>query len=538
MTPHKREVVVGGGSSLWSTHIGTVQLNGSLSLDNVLFVPALGCNLISVTHLLKAGVDVWFQATGCSLSSNGTRIGFASLSDGLYVLQASPRSSTAHPARTSSDLLSYWHRRLGHLNFREVFRLGSDGLIAGNWKSVTGHDISYSFCDDCVQGKGRRLPTHPNPERAPAPHDLVHIDLWGPARTTSIGGNRYFLTCRDDATKYTRIYPLKQRSGALQAFGDYIQLVKNQTGKTIKRIRQDGGGELTSCAFTRLLAQHGILPTVIPPDNHAQAGRVERVHLTILNLARTYLIDSDLPMTFWAEACNYAVYVRNLIPDARTRKVPYTTWCDKQVSYDHLRPFGSELYFKDHTETNKLRPRYRKGYLLGWREDSTHFVRYWDPIKRTVNYSRDIVYDPNDTAPSTSTTSETPPADVERPLETVILNNLDADTTSRSRTIVNGPAVPHAPRAQRFREDDAGNPFDPASPPLPPSPSPAPPGGPSSPDPLRLTGNINDDVSDNEHVNELGSPLSVTSSIDELALSNVASSLNYATRSHISTSNV
>ncbi len=48
----------------------------------------------------------------------------------------------------------------------------------------------------------------------------------------------------------------------------------------------------------------GIEHIKVPPDAHAQKGRVERVHLTILNGVRTVLTHSGLGPEFWAEATN------------------------------------------------------------------------------------------------------------------------------------------------------------------------------------------------------------------------------------------
>ena len=59
------------------------------------------------------------------------------------------------------------------------------------------------------------------------------------------------------------------------------------------------GGEIGGSV---LQEQGHLLSTVIPPDAHAQNGRVERAHLTILDSVRTLL-------SFWAEL--YTVYTRN-----------------------------------------------------------------------------------------------------------------------------------------------------------------------------------------------------------------------------------
>ena len=253
---------------------------------------------------------VAFADKGCSIIKQGKSVAYAPSRSGLYTLQVhrsglynlqvSDFPSSAHVI-SKTDLLTEWHHRLGHLNFREVFRMGSEGLLDGDWKGVTNHDLAYAFCESCVVGKGKRLNTHSTSDRAERPNDLVHIDIWGPARTTSIGGNSYFLTCYDDHTRHVRLYPLRKKSDAPRAFQDYLKLVENHCQTTIKRVRMDNGSEFTSTHFQRLLAENGILANHVPPGDHAQNGRAQRQHLTILNLVRTLLSDSKLPPQFWAE---------------------------------------------------------------------------------------------------------------------------------------------------------------------------------------------------------------------------------------------
>ena len=61
------------------------------------------------------------------------------------------------------------------------------------------------------------------------------------------------------------------------------------------------------------MQSRGIEHVKVPPAAHAQNGRVERVHLTILNGVRT-VAHSGLGAQFWAEAANYIAYTRNQRP--------------------------------------------------------------------------------------------------------------------------------------------------------------------------------------------------------------------------------
>jgi transposase InsO family protein len=73
----------------------------------------------------------------------------------------------------------------------------------------------------------------------------------------SIGGKfRYYISFIDDFSRKTWIYFLKGKTSeeVLRRFQEFKALVKNQSGKKIKSLRLDNGGEYTSHAFKKLCA--------------------------------------------------------------------------------------------------------------------------------------------------------------------------------------------------------------------------------------------------------------------------------------------
>ncbi len=190
-----------------------------------------------------------------------------------------------------------WHLRLGHLNVRDVMRLSKDGRIDG-LGHISGDDVHDFECSSCILGKGRRLRSSPVEERAQQPLAVVHVDLWGPASTASHGGCKYFLTCYDDYTRKIHLSFIKSRSDALPAMQAYISKVETQLNVRVKCVRSDNGGEFNSGTWKQFMLAMGIEHIKVPPDAHAQNGRVERVHLTILNGVRTVLTHSGLGPEF------------------------------------------------------------------------------------------------------------------------------------------------------------------------------------------------------------------------------------------------
>lgn len=72
---------------------------------------------------------------------------------------------------------------------------------------------------------------------------LIHSDLCGPMSTVSLGGARYYISFIDDCTRMLFVYPIKEKSQALQKFIDFRNFVEKQTGASIKTFRSDNGGE-------------------------------------------------------------------------------------------------------------------------------------------------------------------------------------------------------------------------------------------------------------------------------------------------------
>ena len=345
-------------------------------------VPGLQANLLSVSQTPTP--FVWrFSRYSATLYNAETPVCAAHLQGGLYTLKASSATALSAAVADRLSVLRDWHHRLGHLSARAVMRLYRAGRIDG-LDAITSQDVSGFKCESCIMGKGTRLPSPPAEDvRATKPGELIHIDLWGPATVNSIGGARYFLTCYDDYSRKVNLSFLKQKSDAFSAIKSYIALVERQLGTKVKTLRSDNGGEFTSKEWDSYTRQLGIQHIRVPPDAHAQNGRVERVHLTILNLVRTYLIDTGLPQSFWAECASYAAYTRNRTPCGPQSAIPDDKWFGKCKRHDHLHAFGSTAYFRDHRHISKLSPRYRKGLLLGYQE-GTHNYRIWDGSKVVI----------------------------------------------------------------------------------------------------------------------------------------------------------
>jgi transposase InsO family protein len=125
---------------------------------------------------------------------------------------------------------------------------------------VTGLPLSMNdipSCESCIVGKHQRDSFPSSFYRAKECLELVHTDLCGPMQNQSIGGSFYFLTFIDDCSRKVWVYFLKQKSETFTRFKEFKAEAEKQSGRFVKVLRSDGGGEYDSREFVEFCKHHG-----------------------------------------------------------------------------------------------------------------------------------------------------------------------------------------------------------------------------------------------------------------------------------------
>ena len=65
------------------------------------------------------------------------------------------------------------------------------------------------------------------------PLELLHMDLFGPSRTMSLGGNYYALVIVDDFSRYTWTLFLESKNDAFSAFKKLARRLQNTKNNNI-----------------------------------------------------------------------------------------------------------------------------------------------------------------------------------------------------------------------------------------------------------------------------------------------------------------
>ncbi|GKD83919.1 retrotransposon protein, putative, ty1-copia subclass [Tanacetum coccineum] len=223
---------------------------------------------------------------------------------------------------------------------KRIAKLQHDGLL----ESID--DESFDVCVSCISGKMARKPFTFASERADALLGIIHSDVCGPFRTTS---------------------------------------------------RE---GEYLSQEFLDHLRSHGIISQLTPPYTPQHNGVSERRIRTLLDIVRSMMSLTTLPMSFWGYALDSAARILNMVLTKKVNKTPYEMWHEKVPNLSYLKVWGCEALVKRDTP-NKLESKSIKCILVGYPKEKIGYYFYY-PLENKIFVARE------DAQPSDNTSQHQP----------------------------------------------------------------------------------------------------------------------------------
>ncbi|KAE8690124.1 hypothetical protein F3Y22_tig00110926pilonHSYRG00104 [Hibiscus syriacus] len=192
-----------------------------------------------------------------------------------------------------------------------------------------------AFCEHCIKGKNKMVKFGTAIHDTKGILDYVHSDVWGPSKTTSLGGTHYYVTFVDDFSRRVWVYTMKTKD---------------------------------------------------------ENGVAERMNRTLVEKVRCILSNAGLGKEFWVEALVYACHLVNRLPStAIGGKTPLEIWFgEPAIDYDSLHVFGSTVYY--HVKESKLDPRAKKAIFIGITSGVKGY-RLWCPETKKIIFSRDVTFD-------------------------------------------------------------------------------------------------------------------------------------------------
>ncbi len=392
LDPEEVSLRVGNGVPVKATHVGTYELSLStgmvLSLHNCLCVPAMSRNIISVSCLALEGFSFKIENNSCFINKGDMFYSECFLNNGLYVLNTENPiyNINTKRLRTRDPNPTYlWHCRLGHINEQRVKKLHRNGLL-------DSFDFEpFDTCVSCLLGKMTKDPFLGIGERANDLLGLVHTDVCGPINIMARGGYFYFITFTDDISRYGYIYLMRRKSESFDKFKEYKSEVENQLGKKIKILRSDRGGEYLSQEFKDYLKESGIVSELTPPITPQWNGVSERRNRTLLDMVRSMMSHSGLPLSFWGYALEAALLILNRSPSKSVEKIPYEVWHGKVPKVSFLRVWGCKAYVKKLLHTTKLEPRSTECIFVGYPKETKGYY-FYIPNENKIIVARNAVF--------------------------------------------------------------------------------------------------------------------------------------------------
>ena len=127
--------------------------------------------------------------------------------------------------------------------------------------------------------------------------------------------------------------------------------------------------------FDDHLKSRGIVPQLTPPGTPQSNGISEWRNRTLLDMVRSMMSKSDLPLSFWGYALETAAFTLNRVPSKSVDKTPHEMWTGKSPSLSFLKIWGCEAFVK-RLMSDKLTPKSDKCIFVGYPRETLGYSFY------------------------------------------------------------------------------------------------------------------------------------------------------------------
>ncbi|GKA53244.1 putative ribonuclease H-like domain-containing protein [Tanacetum coccineum] len=288
----------------------------------------------------------------------------------------SKESLTCLVAKATSDESMLWHKRLGHINFKNINKLVKDNLVRGLPTKCFENDQN---CVACLKGKQHRASCKSkvlNPITMPL--FMLHMDMFGPTFVSSLMHKKYCIVVTDDYSRFTWVFFLASKDETSKILKNFIKEIENLVDKKVKIIRCDNGTKFKNKVMDDFCREKCIKREYSVARTPQQNGVAERRNRTLIEAARTMLADSKLPTIFWAEAVSTTCYVHNRVLVVNPHnKTPYELFKGFKPTLSFMRPFRSHVAILNTLDIlGKFDGKSDKGFFVGYSLSSKAFRVY------------------------------------------------------------------------------------------------------------------------------------------------------------------
>ena len=172
---------------------------------------------------------------------------------------------SGHCNLANGDLLSLWHKRLGHNNVADIYKLKDHAVGL----KLSEHNLTN--CETCQLNKSKKLPVPKDSgTRASEALEFIHTDILGPIQPEVVDGHQYAIGFVNRFSRYQKLYFLRSRDEAFEKVEQFFADI-GQPGTLLC----DGAGEYVSNDINHLCRQKGVRLEFSAPYTK-ENGKVER----------------------------------------------------------------------------------------------------------------------------------------------------------------------------------------------------------------------------------------------------------------------
>ena len=183
---------------------------------------------------------------------------------------------------------------------------------------------------------------------------------------------------------------MRHKFESFEKFKLFKNGVQNQLGKNIKTLRSDIGGEYLSQNFDDHLRNCGIVSQLTSPGTPQWNGVSKRRNRTLLDMVRSMMSRTDLPIFLWGYALEIVAFLLNRIPSKAIEKTPYELWTGKRFGLFFLKIWGFEAYVKRQA-FDKLASKSDKCLFVGYPKETKGYY-FYIPSENKVFVARNGVF--------------------------------------------------------------------------------------------------------------------------------------------------
>ncbi|GJY91453.1 retrovirus-related pol polyprotein from transposon TNT 1-94 [Tanacetum coccineum] len=310
------------------------------------YVNGMKHNLINISQLCDANFEVLFTKTqGTIFNQNNEVVLIAPRIRDVYVIDMSSyneESNACFFAKASNSVNWLWHKRLSHLNFKNINKLARQNLVAGLPSLTFSKDKT---CSACKKGKHYRASFKTKRSFSISKClNILHIDLFRLVKPQIISHNKYALVIVDEYSRYTWVFFLKKKSDAADCIMSFITKMENLNEVRVKELRSDNRTEFKNHKLEEFYDEKGISQNFSSPYTPKQNGVAERRNRTLTEVARTI-----------------SIIVK------RHRKTSYDVFRGRSPDISYFHVFGCPVHIHNHKDhLGKFDAKDDDGLFLGY----------------------------------------------------------------------------------------------------------------------------------------------------------------------------